>query len=303
MIHAYAIDPEVAASWADPRVFRLVIGHFRAGTPRAMLEIPKFSKWRKAVFAVLGSEAEQSPHLAELFRVLGECRVRRSGIQYDSGTTWLDNAEREHDRRAYAAIVAMANPRGHRAVLEPAEVGDTTDARWQKPRAATPSRRAADLAAAVGSMLRNSSALHLVDPYFDPGNGRHRAVLEALVQASMPTRNEPFVVTIHCAPRSTIRFFEQAAGAIAGRLPPCVTLRFRRWEEDGRERFHNRYLLTKLGGVTFGVGLDQGAAEQTDDINLMGSEQYRLRWEQFCGPAPALTLVDQPAQVVGRRQQ
>ena len=58
------------------------------------------------------------------------------------------------------------------------------------------------------------------------------------------------------------------------------------------------YFRTDLGGVTFGIGLDAGEDSQTEDINLMSAEQYRLRWEQFAGHGDRLDLIDEPAPIL-----
>lgn len=86
---------------------------------------------------------------------------------------------------------------------------------------------------------------------------------------------------------------------MTARIPTGVTLNFKRWSErPNGEKFHNRYLLTDIGGVIFGVGLDAGSASQTDDVNLMDAVQFLKRWGQFNG-ACAFDLVDEPKAVVG----
>ena len=86
---------------------------------------------------------------------------------------------------------------------------------------------------------------------------------------------------------------------MARRLPPGMILKFKRWSENGGEKFHNRYLLTDHGGVTFGIGLDEneGNADQTEDINLMDRNQYLLRWAQYTNGSGQLSLVDEPVSI------
>ena len=40
-------------------------------------------------------------------------------------------------------------------------------------------------------------------------------------------------------------------------------------KQDG-EKLHNRYILTDLGGVTFGTGLDEGKKGETDGHHTDG---------------------------------
>jgi hypothetical protein len=51
-------------------------------------------------------------------------------------------------------------------------------------------------------------------------------------------------------------------------------------------------ILTDIGGVSFGVGLDDGADGETDEVTLLDDKTYRFRWTQYMSPEPAFELVD-----------
>ena len=70
-------------------------------------------------------------------------------------------------------------------------------------------------------------------------------------------------------------------------------------QRDGGERLHNRYILTELGGVTFGVGLDQGDSADTDDIQLLDRAQYEARWRQYASDTPAFDRPEPPTTIEG----
>jgi hypothetical protein len=73
-------------------------------------------------------------------------------------------------------------------------------------------------------------------------------------------------------------------------LPAGASLEVVSWrEKNGGAKFHNRFVLTELGGVSFGVGLDQqeNGTGQTDDLNRMPEEQRQYRWNQYFGSEPA----------------
>ncbi|MBI2566409.1 MAG: hypothetical protein HYV63_05185 [Candidatus Schekmanbacteria bacterium] len=305
MIHAYAIEPDCVVAWCDRRSFRLVFGRFGVGTPRLLLELPKFSSWRKAVFDAASkvslSDLDRT-RLTELFKLLGDQRVRRVGTSYDGTRPWLDNAEAEYARHPFAAIIAMANPRSHAAVLLEAAVGDESNPLWHRPLAATPPRTPEGIAAVVSALVENCDELHLVDPHFGPENSRHRKVLEHLVTvvASRPS-GQPKDICVHCSGDNgvSLAFFEQQAAQMSSHIAAGVRIRFKRWSERRNgEKLHNRYLLTDIGGVIFGVGLDEGKASQTDDVNLMDAVQFLKRWGQF-NDTCAFDLVDEPKAVVG----
>ena len=74
-------------------------------------------------------------------------------------------------------------------------------------------------------------------------------------------------------------------------IPRGFKLTVRRWKERPRgERLHNRYILTDIGGVLFGYGLDEGTG--TDDISRLSREIYRKRCNDYgySGSNPAFDL-------------
>ena len=205
----------------------------------------------------------------------------------------------------------MANPRNHPAVIVEEDLGKKPDCRWDCPIASTPVRDAKELAKSVSSLLENCSNLHLIDPHFNPAVKRYRVALEELLTAAMNKRTGTLETTIHCAfkkdtPVGSLKLFEKKAFHLKRCLPKGVTLYFKRWNthdaEGDWEKFHNRYILTDLGGVIFGTGLDDGRSSHTEDINLLSAEQYYIRWKQFVVPANKLELVDCPLPVKGEKQ-
>lgn len=304
MIHAYALDPELVARWSSHAEFRFIRDKFGLGTPRVMLDAVKYTRWKNLVETAADNlpltDLDRS-RLQELFKLFRDRRSRRPDREKTPGLTWLENAEREFDRREFAAVLAMANPRSHRGVLVSAPL-DESDPRWQREVGASPARTPEELAKVLAPMLVNSQEIHLVDPHFGPENGRHRRVLEALLDALDDHGARPSVVCIHCGAKAAREFFEAKAQAMASWLPPSQTVAFKRWKErDGGEDLHNRYLLTDLGGVMLGVGLDEGKEGQTDDLLLLTPAQYTRRWSQYVGANGAFALVDEPAPVTGSK--
>jgi len=90
------------------------------------------------------------------------------------------------------------------------------------------------------------------------------------------------------------------SGAAVG-LSAGITLHFRRWAElPGGEKLHNRYLISDIGGVILGVGLDAGSPDETDALNLMDLGHFLKRRDQILGAA-RFKLVDEPKPVVGTK--
>lgn len=305
MIYAFALEPRLVATWGRREEFRFVHDKFGLGTPRALLELPSFSSWKRAVYHAaieLQLSQEDMKRIEELFRLLGEHKCRRAAAIYNGLLTWLDNAEREYDRKPFAAVLATENPRGHRGVLL-AEQLDPAEARWACGTGIMPERTPEALAGALSAMLINSRVMHLVDPHFGPENVRHRRVLEALMQILADHGLVPEVVRVHCSEKSTLAFFESEAARLANHLPAGLTVEFVRWRQrNGGERLHNRYVLTDLGGVTLGVGLDAGGQGETDDLLLLPRTIYARRWSQYVDNDGAFEQADLPTPVRGTRR-
>ena len=77
-----------------------------------------------------------------------------------------------------------------------------------------------------------------------------------------------------------------------------VLLRLR--ERPGGQRLHNRYILTDLGGVVFGAGLDDGEDGETDDVALMDRAQSQLRWAQHSGDTMAFDMAEAQVEIRSR---
>ena len=307
MIHAYALEPELVASWGRLAEFRVFHDKFGLGTPRVMLELPSFSKWKRAVYTAataLEISQEDLKRIEELFRLLGECKCSRADRGYH-GRSWLERAEHEYDRKSFAAILATANPRGHGAVLVDDQLVPT-EPRWEFARSATISRTPEALAAALSPMLINCRDLHLVDPHFGPEKVRYQRVLEALMSVLAENETVPEVVRVHCLEsleKPSLAFFEQGARSMAERLPIGIKVEFVRLRQrDGGDILHDRYVLTDLGGVSVSVGLDAGEEGETTDLFLLSQDQYARRWSQYVDNNGTFERADAPAAVTGSRR-
>jgi hypothetical protein len=303
MIYEYALEPELVATWGNLADFRYFVEKFGLGQPRIVSRYPK--RWRRLVLEALGRVDNVEPaRVVELVQRLSERMVRRRGYVWHQERSWSENANAEHERAPFHAILARENPDGHSSVLTAAELNDATPL-WAVPRGRAIARRAVDMAAAVGAMLRIAKVIVFVDPYFGPDSLRHRRTLEAFLRAVTdgravdgPGRLE--VQTSADEDRTGTRgVFEAECQA---RLPGCIPAGMRLMvvrldERPGGERLHNRYILTDVGGVLFGVGLDHGDEGDTDDVHVLDRAQYEERWRQYAGDAPAFDQPEPPIEI------
>lgn len=308
MIYEYALEPELVATWTDRTVCAFVKQSFEFGTGRVVSQYPK--SWKKLVWsAYSGADDFAKKRLEVLLGHLSEQPVRRRNYWWQPGLSgWIENAEREHGRCPFHAIVAGDNPKNLVHVLTADDLYSDSNERWIVSRGLTVPRNAAKIADAVAPLLRCSTELIFVDPHFGPERGRYRRQFEAFLERMVRHRPSgiPKRIEVHTAADNTgtEEFFQEECDRKLRRcIPKQTPVLFRRLrqKQDG-EKLHNRYILTDLGGVTFGTGLDEGDEGETDDITLMDRRQYELRWCQYgYQPLSHFDQVGTTIEVVGTR--
>ena len=309
MIYEYALEPELVASWHDRLLGRFFVEHFGFGTGRVVSRYPK--KWRKlvweafqAVFGAAAGEIERK-RVEELLARLTAAEVRRPGCVWDDACAWLENAERENERRPFHAILSRGNPRGQPNVVRADDILTGTPEIWLAPGSIVVERTAASMANCVASMVRAATQILLVDPHFRASRPRYRNSLGdylGLVRIGVPQ----VTVELHAghvaddAP-DWDTFRRECERHLPSLVPAGLTLIVRRWtNRAGGERLHNRYVLTDIGGVQFGVGLDEGDPGTTDDVSRLHTKAYRRRMDDYAGAAPAFDLEGE-LRISGRR--
>lgn len=293
MIHEYAIEPRLIAMAGERSRYRFWTREFGLGTPRIMAQLPKLTKWKSQVLKALDSdlgEIEQA-RVVELIQYLSSNSSMREGAAYDGSQPWIDNALTEHQRQPFQAILATTNSKEDEAVLvsDPPDSIDDAAPLWLLPRGVCVSRKASDMAAAVGCMLRSCREVVFIDPYFRSSNPRHYRVMEKLLCAIAHGRVAGAIRRLEiCSgsdPKipSIERLEQEFRRGLAKFLEPNTMLTLRKLtQKSGGEKLHNRYILTDLGGVQFGIGLDDGEEGETDDVTLLEKDQYLKRWSQYC---------------------
>lgn len=252
--------------------------------------------------ALTDCEDVEKLRIVERLRELDDRMLERQQSKWDDRSDWLTNAETEHSRSRFRAILARNNPNQRDFVLE----GDTVEERhplWKTRTSPVVARTAQEMSACVAPLLRVSNEILFIDPHFGPENPRYRRPLEALLATTLKQHCgvPPEKVEIHTGEKSKADFFkEQCSQLLPNIIPHRMHVRLVRWrQKDRSEKLHNRYILTDKEGVSLGVGLDDGRPGETDEIKLLDEETYKFRWKQYTSE-PAFDLVDEIV-VEGRR--
>ena len=309
MVFEYAVEPALVVTWADRRTGRYFRDKFGIGSPRLISRFPK--RWKKRVWdAWKASEMENGGEVArrrmeELIQQLSEAKVERRRVVWDAERSWMENAIGQEV--PFHAILARHNPSGDPKVLVADELDESAPG-WVAPHGRAVARRAETIADAVGGMLRIATDIIFVDPYFAPGRRDFVRVVAACVRAGCNGRAVgPATVRILSSDREANGTHEHFRTGCRERLPrefppgQAVVIR-RLGERTGGEKLHNRYILTELGGVSLGAGLDEREAGATDDLNLLDSDQFHRRWAQYAGEPPEFDQLEDPITIVGIRR-
>lgn len=307
MLYEYAIEPELVATWSDRRVGRYFADKFGIGSPRVVSRYPR--RWKKLVWSAwerlpTGRTEIDHARMTELIERLSEAMVKRANTVAYTDRSWLSDATKEHRRAPFHAILARRNPMDHPATLAADDIDERTPL-WTAPRGVTIPRKAAAIADAVGSMLRIAMDVTFVDPYFAPHHQRFRNVLEACLKACFHERagGPPRIRILSSDKNDAAQAFfgSECRRHLPRVIPPNQEVTIRRLKErPGGDRLHNRYILTDLGGVSFGVGLDEAEAVNgaTDDLHLLDRDQYETRWRQYADGSLAF-VSEKPISITG----
>lgn len=297
MIHEYALEPELVATWHERMLGRFFIEQFGFGTGRVVSRYPK--NWRKRVWdafrsGAIAGEIEQK-RIEELLARLTAPEVRRPGHIWDAAHDWLTNAESEHARKPFYTILARNNPRASGSVMLAEDVLSGTPAGWGAPNSVVVPRTAGSMAQCIEAMLRCATRVIFVDPHFRASRPKFRSPLIEFLRI-IGTGDPSVALELHAGHVADDAppwdFFRRECEEHLPRIVPNgLTLVVRRWKNrNGGERLHNRYILTDVGGVQFGFGLDEGDPGTTDDVTLLSADSYRRRLESYTGPTLAFEL-------------
>lgn len=288
MIHEYAIEPRLIANAGSLARSRFWSLEFGLGTPRIMAQLPKKKDWRRQVREAVSSNAGEveRKRVEVLIQYLTSTSSRRENADYDSDLPWIDNALSEHTRQPFKAILAAKDRAGFLGIIvaEPLERIYESES-WPVKRSICVPRDPDKMAAAVEVMLACCRIAIFVDSHFGPENARHRNPMVKFFEAMKSRDAKPMDrLEICTGSRATLAFLEQEfRGRLAQYLPPGTKLTIKKLtQKDEGEKVHNRYIITELGAVQFGTGMDDGKKGEHDDVNLMDLDQYLQRWNQYC---------------------
>jgi hypothetical protein len=247
-----------------------------------------FKAFRRQVYKTMSEDMSESTkmRLDELVRFIQETRRVARKSDFHGELPWCENASLA-SQICFAdyAVVNNNEPKnftGKLIKLKDFEEG-IEDIDWQ----GVVEKDINHMLQAFGNLLRLSSEITFVDPYFND-NPKVWSLFIAFVEASLTNSPNPSksIKVVYSAekpnlptPKYLLDKFEKSQ--------PDLYVQFDNIEfislesKHSGEALHNRYLITDLAGINLGFGFDIRKGGQTDDISFMQEEQYEIRYEQY----------------------
>lgn len=295
MLYEYAIEPDVLTSWDKARATLGLMG-FQHG--RAISAYPSKKRWKKMIFEACREAGCADREFARIRE-----KVQRSDAklvwggppeEYDGSLQppdecWIRNAiARQKGGRAFHAILATRNPGSHPDVVLEADV-DEAHPKLAVARELPVLRQPVELTRHIETLVRNSRALLLVDPHFDPSVYRWRPVVQACLGLAAEGVDGRALgrVEIHTLDDAGKWGFEEFRKRCAAHLPALLAaglppVRVCRWrlKTTAPSDFHGRYVLTDRGGYKLDKGLDEEFGRE-QPVALLGEKEWARVWAAY----------------------
>lgn len=302
MIHEYALDPELLKSWAaNERDYREFLREYGLGTPRLSSSFPKQNKSKFRSFYLQKSPSNtqslQAQRYVEMVNYLAESLVYRDGFECTS-TDWSENVLAEDMRKPFYGVLTSTVMDTPRCLTVTTMYSDGSI--WNHQRQAQVARTYDSCFPLLRDILRLAKdKIVFIDPY--GWNDRAVSFIGNLIGGVHHNR-------VHSAVPELILCYKRKRGGgspdatyvkaqLAERLAFIQGLQLGVYELDdrpGHDVFHNRYLLTELGGVSLGHGVDLSEnAAHSDELNLLRRQVYIQKWQQFVEDRSCFKLVSQ----------
>ena len=295
MLSEYAVEP--AAIGADWRTFKDLIDRFGADKGRLISRLP--SKWEKKVIQAAKDAGMQDVRISSIVERLRDSKHKVVDFNriYDHEANWIDNALHEHADRPFKAIICDA---GGAACAEAIQPDDCSDGHPLLGAATSRDviRTADEIAGALYMITAVSKEIDIVDPYFDlrPAKGNYLAPLASLFAQLAAGFGQPKAIRIHFRDHDSRPPAEVLArdgyAQVRGLLPPGYCLELYAWsEKQGGEDFHDRFVLTDLGGIMIGAGLSADGPAETATFTLLNVDHAEGLRCRFADGSTAYTRV------------
>lgn len=293
MFFEYALEPALVSSWDRARFF---LDAFGPSKGRFLAEYPR--RWKRMIYDGLRCPDVEKKRIAVRLEKLDKRVLSpRAGATYDGARPWLENAVAENGRRPFHAILAngvAAAPN----VIDGTTIDDTHPL-WKVENGRFVSRDPAAFVAALELLLAASTRVLIIDPYFRADQDAKTRPLAAFCgEVAGKAAIEVHFSDEHYGYTACMAL---AARALPNALPRGAKVTLHCWKErPGGKRFHNRYVVTDVGGVKFGDSIEMGKMGEEDHVSILDERSREELWAQFVGTPTAFDEAGAPQEFTGR---
>jgi hypothetical protein len=304
MIYEYAVDPSFFNSEGNAC---FILENFGRDHGRLISEIKK-DHWISLVRDTIRNSnnkpiARQT--LKEALKILVKnkralyCRQRRV-----EDSNWRTLTEKEHKKWPFRGIL-VEQYEGTNDHFLIRDINLSNKEKWLAPSSVTVEREPQEMVNAVSPMLENSREVMLVDRNFRLENssgsfiGKYKNVLMCFLKFLAnkqygPSVNKLFyhlgINGIEEISNPAIRNMENSCiRHLKNDIPSGIKLEIAIWPWN---QLHDRFLLTELGGIDFGIGLDEftGSNERTVRLKRISKDDHAQEWSKFKNKQPDIIL-------------
>ncbi|BBO78284.1 hypothetical protein DSCW_57010 [Desulfosarcina widdelii] len=281
MIFEFAVSPELFADWQD---VRFLVASFGREEGRLVSEIPR-KKWKMLVLQAIkrsdNGEVMKKRLKEAATRLIKRALYTRQTAPEVDATDWLAAALAAHEQRPFRAIIVDTYD-GDRDDVLACDLSLIDHPLWRVPKDESVERNAATMLGVIQSILDCAGEVVLVDRNFRPDQQRFRNVLIRLMESLSTRPHGPRIgkIVYHVGDDIEIGHLEtQCRACIAVRIPASITLEI---VVHPRDKLHDRFVLTDIGGVSFGQGLDESLGSGPDKVlvSRLSETTYKEWWRK-----------------------
>jgi hypothetical protein len=290
MLVEHLIEPDfLTGVVASRRNYNDFLREFSRQSPRVVGQLQKFTKFRRKTLTTQSEQAneDQKGMLIELLNFIEEtCLVERcSGI--DGNLSFFENCVNAHQQ--FPSHVFCLNEHMEQRV-EGVDILFSSDLNNGISSLSNQKLVQKDLekmAEVTADFLRLSSNITFVDPYFSnrPGMLNPMVKFLELCTTNSPVENKNIAILVkERAFQPSAKFIldaiinHQAFTANGINSLKVISL----GENPKGEALHNRYIISELGALLWGIGLDERHSEVNDDVVMLNEELFNKRYGQYC---------------------